>query len=457
MLFFTICFIIILALNKIKAPKVRMVSSGYVPNLELPKHCNFHVFMSHVWGTGQARTHAITRKMQLFFPGLKVWLDVDELQDISKLEESVAESAVFVLFYSKHYFQSKNCRREIYAAIKLDKPVILLYKGDESVLEEMQEECMNNCLGVEDGTDSPTATLILQKLLGVDNDAQNIISSMDSSIMDGPIEWLNEGSFSAAALNRIYTRVLYNLPYYKRYPNELLDQGITVPGELGPVHLHSPINILVHASNEGCSDVVAELKAMMLVPNQTDSEDLIDILNVTSYLQDMDTQNDHVADSNEDVVNDSNTSDVREEVQYNLPSSSANTSTKPTFFLLYLNRYTFEGDDQDKKELTSIIQSCIDDPNITIVLIHEKDVFRGGCEFADFFVKTPEELIKPPNYLFRDIAIPLYASRAYRLVSLRQIACKMGAVSVAANNIEMLKMSFMNSLKKCLHIVKSRE
>jgi hypothetical protein len=48
--------------------------------------------------------HAITRKLQLFFPGLKVWLDVDELQDISELEESVAKIAVFVLYYSKHYF-----------------------------------------------------------------------------------------------------------------------------------------------------------------------------------------------------------------------------------------------------------------------------------------------------------------------------------------------------------------
>jgi hypothetical protein len=50
MLFFIICFIVVLAVIKIKAPKVRMVSSGCVPNLELLKNCNFHVFMSHVWG-----------------------------------------------------------------------------------------------------------------------------------------------------------------------------------------------------------------------------------------------------------------------------------------------------------------------------------------------------------------------------------------------------------------------
>jgi hypothetical protein len=34
-----------------------------------------------------------------------VWLDVDELQDISKLEESVAESVVFILYYSKGYLE----------------------------------------------------------------------------------------------------------------------------------------------------------------------------------------------------------------------------------------------------------------------------------------------------------------------------------------------------------------
>jgi hypothetical protein len=138
MLLLTVSSIIILAINKITAPTVRMVSSGYAPDLELPEHCNFHIFMSHVWGTGQAKTHDITRKLQLFLPGLKVWLDTDELQDIRKLEELITESAVFILYYSKGYFQSKDCRHEVYAAIKLDKPIILLYEGDESILAEIE-------------------------------------------------------------------------------------------------------------------------------------------------------------------------------------------------------------------------------------------------------------------------------------------------------------------------------
>jgi hypothetical protein len=111
-----------------------------------------------------------------------VWLDVDELQDISKLEESVAESAVFILYYSGGYFRSKNCRREIYAAVQLDKPIILLYEGDESVIKEMENECLSNCDSNNGEQDCPGTALILEKLLGYTN-----VLHADSRI-HGPIQ-----------------------------------------------------------------------------------------------------------------------------------------------------------------------------------------------------------------------------------------------------------------------------
>ncbi len=49
-------------------------------------------------------------------PGLKIWLDVDELTEMDELEESVKASAVFVIYYSRNYFWSKNCQRELYTA-----------------------------------------------------------------------------------------------------------------------------------------------------------------------------------------------------------------------------------------------------------------------------------------------------------------------------------------------------
>jgi hypothetical protein len=426
MLLVTAGFIIMLAISKIKAPTVRMASSGYAPNLELPKHCKFHVFMSHVWGTGQAKTHAITRELQLFLPGLKVWLDVDELQDISKLEESVAESAVFILYYSKGYFKSRNCRREIYAAAKLGKPIILIYEGDESVIEEMEDECLSNC-GISNGEqDCPGAESILDGLFGY------TFTPHDNPRMHGPIQWLNEGSFSAAAINRIYSQILSNLPDYKRHPNLLQEHGIKVPGELGEVSLEFPINLLVYENNYGCSDVAEELKTML--QKQGESV-LFTVCDASVILQ----KNSQEIDSG---LNDAATNS-QAEILLDPSLTPPHILDVPTFFLLYLNEHTFEGSDQDQHELTAIIQSCIDDSKISIVLVHEKDTAKGGCDFGDFFAKAPEELIKPPNNLFRDIAIPLYSTEEYRIISLRQILCKMGATGKSGSR----KMSIMRKIK----------
>ena len=51
------------------------------------------------------------RQLQLLLPGIRIWLDVVNLEDISKLELSVGDSAVVVIFLSKGYFASRNCRQ----------------------------------------------------------------------------------------------------------------------------------------------------------------------------------------------------------------------------------------------------------------------------------------------------------------------------------------------------------
>eukprot|EP00592_Proboscia_alata_P023596 CAMPEP_0194424146 /NCGR_PEP_ID=MMETSP0176-20130528/23412_1 /TAXON_ID=216777 /ORGANISM="Proboscia alata, Strain PI-D3" /LENGTH=2584 /DNA_ID=CAMNT_0039233745 /DNA_START=230 /DNA_END=7984 /DNA_ORIENTATION=+ len=417
MLLVTVGFLVLLTINKITAPTVFMVSSGYAPDLELPEHCNFHVFMSHVWGTGQAKTHAITRNIQLFLPGLKVWLDVDDLQDISKLEDSVAESVVFVLYYSRGYFRSKNCRREIYAAMYLDKPIIVLYEGDDSTVEDMKNECMDHCGGNNVEKDCPGSACILKRLLEGDTNMKSLQHN-DPCCTHGPIQWLNEGCFSAAAKNRIYSQILGNLPHYKRYPNLLLEQGIRVPGELSQVSLDAPINILTHRSKHSCSDVAEELKTIL----PEEKSDLISVYDARMFFKKNMQEIDSFLEDDR-VIKSSN----QAEIQHNDLATPQNLpNDNPSFLLLYLNKFTFEGCAEYQSELASVIQSCIDQSEISIVLVHEKDIAKGGCDFGCFFTSAPEELIKPPNNLFRDIATPLYKSKEYRIVSLRQILCKMG-------------------------------
>ena len=239
MFVFTIASLIIVAVAKIKTPKVYLVSTRYSPDLEKPPSCNFHVFMSHVWATGQDKTHAVARKLRLSLPTLKVWLDINNLHDVSKLEQSVNESAIFILYYSKGYFRSKNCRRELYAAYHFCKPVIVIYEGDSSVIEEMRDECCDYC---------------------VDGSVSNI-SLLQYLSNDVPIRWLNEGAFCAAVLNRIYTRLLHYLPYYQGTRTHLLKDGIKVPGEItGSISLGRSINILVCDYNPGALEVAEEIQ-----------------------------------------------------------------------------------------------------------------------------------------------------------------------------------------------------
>ena len=50
----------------------------------------WHLFLSHIWGTGQDQCAAIKRNLQLLLPGVSIFLDVDNLDDVSQLEKHVA-------------------------------------------------------------------------------------------------------------------------------------------------------------------------------------------------------------------------------------------------------------------------------------------------------------------------------------------------------------------------------
>ena len=92
---------------------------------------HFHLFVSHVWKTGQDQTHTLVRQLQLMLPGIRIWLDVVNLDDIGKLEEVMANAAVMLIFLSSGYFASHNCRREVYAALTNNKPIEAMIEADK--------------------------------------------------------------------------------------------------------------------------------------------------------------------------------------------------------------------------------------------------------------------------------------------------------------------------------------
>ena len=68
-----------------RVPTIRVLQTGSGPDLSLDKNQKWHIFLSHIWGTGQDQCAAIKRQLCLLLPGVSVFLDVDDLKDIGAL------------------------------------------------------------------------------------------------------------------------------------------------------------------------------------------------------------------------------------------------------------------------------------------------------------------------------------------------------------------------------------
>ena len=126
-----------------RVPTFRLISTGDRPELELAKGHKWHLFLSHIWGTGQDQCATIKRQLCLLLPGVSVFLDVDDLEDIGDLEKYVDQSSLIMIFVSKGYFLSNNCLREVRCASSKTKPLSLMHdpvRGG-ATLKGCIEEC----------------------------------------------------------------------------------------------------------------------------------------------------------------------------------------------------------------------------------------------------------------------------------------------------------------------------
>ena len=69
---------------------------------------SFHVFLSHVWGTGQDQMRIVKQRLLEMLPDLKCFLDVDDLEEIGNLGAYIKASNMVLLFLSKGYWFSAS-------------------------------------------------------------------------------------------------------------------------------------------------------------------------------------------------------------------------------------------------------------------------------------------------------------------------------------------------------------
>jgi hypothetical protein len=325
LLLVSIATIVFQAATAASAPSFELVSTRRAPVLDLPVNCQFHCFLSHVWGSGQDATHTIARKLQLLLPSMQIWLDVDHLKVISKLDEEVAAAAVIVIFASKGYFKSKFCRTELYAALHHKKPIVVILdpEKDGSSLEELRQECCEYCVDVAPA-EHPTFSGPSEAVAAVFGGEE-------------PVMWSRIHDFQQASLAIIVTRILRHLPYYSAHGAEL-DAGLMVTNQIKPQSFRRPVFILTCSSNTGAHHVARELADAACRPGAA-SVEVAEVLSEHSFAEIM---------------------------------AAAAARRVRVVLLVYLNKETFAGED-DGTELAGALRFILD-VGVPFVLAHEKDL-----------------------------------------------------------------------------------
>jgi len=184
---------------------------------------------------------------------------------------------------------------------------------------------------------------------------------MRAAIFSGhtPIAWHRISHFQNLTLKLIATKMLSSGPRYSELKvlSKVKELVLIQPGELNVSKLALPELLVLwcSAGNPGAADIATEL-----VSSMASDDDAIRVVNSMPDVQ-------ALKDDGESAI-----------------------------MLLYLNKDTWvrQGEvlERDVRAARKL------QPGLKIVMVHENDKEKGGCEFADLFRTTPQELIDDGIY-----------------------------------------------------------
>ena len=469
------------------------IETGMPPSIELPEGHRYMLFLSHIWATGQDQVAVIKRRLQSLVPGCKIFLDVEDLEDIGALEEYIADSTVILIFLSKGYFFSRNCMREVRAAVEMEKPIVLVNEVNQAKggapLAQLREECPED---VRDYVFGPP-------------DAPREV-----------IQWRRIQSFQLKALELITEETLHHLPKYEKMAGP---PQVFVPGDVQNYDWNCkvPHQLYTSPNNPGAAEMATLLanfveKGSLTCPSaqQLDTwaksikhkipakraaagsasrvaaaaetgkartkakkggkDDQSTAKQSKARRASLNTKGAKVAMPKRAASKKMDLSVVvpdeggEEPLADEALDSASHYESAPVFeneltsyFLLYLNRDTFVGAQGDAladeiryifglpgggrdvgAELGSNPTPCV-----KVVMMHEQDEGRGACEFDRFLHVTPKDLVI--GGLYKPIALSMYAGEQ-QVISLAEV-CKAMGMDKALKKSER-GMMIRNSLKR---------
>jgi len=363
-------------------------------------------------------------------------------QDIGALERYVDETMVVLIFLSRGYFLSRNCLREVRATMERNKPVVLVLETDPAkggfTLDAARAECpedLRDFVFGPAGSERPVIT------------------------------WHRITIFQLCSLKEIARTMLIHTPLYNDTPamQVYLDKDLSVQR----LAFERPVLAYASPNNPGCYEAAQELSnhfraselfvvdiapAGMLTDKPADTalvlrggptSDLhVDTVRINTAsggsgeqgkgsFSETATGASTVAVSGSSAwrarlsaVGKRSIERLRRLVGRGRPALDGCAARK-LVFVLYLNRETFV--DKAGAALALEVQQALD-RDVDIVMLHENEERKGGCEFGHLFKSTPKELVSAG--LYGPIALAMYAM-PHRVVSLALAAQALGATASA--------------------------
>ena len=365
------------ALRDMRQPKLRYVGSHTLVTLPLPTGKTHHLFISHIWSTAQDQARVLRQWLRNVVPGLRVWLDVEDLTDISALEEAVDASETVLVLITAGYFQSRNCMRELTHCVATAKPLIAVAERDSAHGGLTEAEARQQCVAAGAkfaswgfGADGPSADALVDALLGTGAAADAVVGTSRAAGKPGSsddrssIVYERIGVFQQAMLRLIVQRLVGHRRIYMPLEVRLSRRGALAPPSSG-----HQFHVWCSAHNPGAIEMLNEFCGVGRYQGR---------LLVTQEISRL-SEVDHA--------------------------------------LLFLNLATWNDDGQRKLELTREIRHVLEQGR-KLLLVHETDEERGGVQqFGHFFGsdQTPRELLGLKIYT--EIAIAMKEPQ-YRSVSL---------------------------------------
>lgn len=414
----------------------------------LPDGCLYHLFLSHVWVTGQDQMRVLKQRLLETLPDVSIFLDIDDMEEgVGK--EYLDKSSICLVFCTAGYFESKNCMRELLRAV-LKRVKIITVMEPEAIHGKMTKEQVREALEKAEanydrwGLAAEVETWTQEDGTGPLPDFETLYDALFED--QDAIEWNRFKHYQDVSVRLIANGIIDKCG--ETYvPAELIHK--VVIGGVPKLTLPMKFHVFASANNYGAADIIAEMSKDLgvqikgLVKSRSRKRNNA-MFNPASLKRAGSRITFHSSGSS--VLGES--SPVGKLVR-RARGSSLSTADVPMIvterkedlpacriMLVYLTAKTWTLGEEVSRAFAEEILLAMK-LGIPMVLVHETpsvvetDDYRDACPFEHFFShadgSTPPEIIKAG--LYNSIALAMKAGH-WRDVSLKMLAMKLVGTSI---------------------------